>query len=131
MFGDRNIHSVVAYLDYDPAADDVIPVWTAPQACTIVSANAVSVNGLAADGTNYYSLALRNIGAAGTATTAIAAAVGGTAGWTALVPTAFTINTDNNNIAAGDVVSVVYDENGTGTFTAVAVQLNYVIGTGS
>lgn len=131
MFSAQNIHSITTYLDYDPAADDVIPVWTAPQACTIVSANAVSTNGLAPDGTNYYSLSLRNIGAAGTATTAIAAAVGGTAGWTALVPAAFTIDTDNNNVASGDVVAVVYDENGTGTFTATAVQINYVVGTGT
>ena len=128
MFGGYATNTTTVYLDYDPAADDVIPVFVAPKTCTIVSASAVSANGLAADGTNNYSLALRNIGAAGTATTAVAAAIGGTAGWVALVPRTFTISQTANELAAGDVLAIVYDEGGTGSFTSTQVQIDYVLG---
>jgi hypothetical protein len=130
MFGSQNIKSVNVYLTGDPAADDVLPVFVAPQAVRIVSAKAVSTNGLAADGTNHFALTLHNRGSAGTATQAISDAIGGTAGWAALTPTAFTIDADYENIASGDLIGVSYDENGTGTFTAMLVQIDYLVGQG-
>lgn len=130
MFSSQDIKSVVAYIDNDPAADDVLPVWRAPVNCHLVSAYAISTNGLAGDGTNYFALTLHNRGAAGTATQAISDDIGGTVGWSALAPTAFTLDTDYDNLSAGDLVGVSYNENGTGTFTAMAIQLDYVIGQG-
>lgn len=128
MFGSYNVLSATAYIDYDPAADDVLPVFVAPKACRVVGAKVVSTNGLAADGTNYFDVALLNIGTAGSGTTEVGGTIGGTVGWTALVPTAFTIDTDNDALASGEVLAIKYNENGTGTFTAMQVQIDYVLG---
>lgn len=128
MFGAYDVKSVTSYIDFDPAADDVLPVFRAPKKCTVVSASVTSTNGLAADGTNYFDVALINIGAAGTATTQVGGTIGGTAGWTALVPSSFAVA--NDEIAAGDVLAIKYNENGTGTYTAMQVQIDYVLGVG-
>lgn len=129
MFGGTQKQSVVINIDYDPAADEVHPLWRAPAACEVLGAYATVVNDVGASTANYFSLALRNGGAAGTATTALAAAIGGTPGWTGLTPKPFTIS--DGTLAAGDVVTAVYDEEGTGTFTQMAVQLDYVLGVGA
>lgn len=126
MFQGNDYKSVIVNLDYDPAADDVIPLWRVPLDATIMGAYATMTNALAANGTNYFSLTLRNGGTAGTATTAISDTIGGTAGWSALVPTEFTMSADE--IGAGELVQLVYDEEGTGTFTAVHIQLDVVYG---
>ena len=132
MFSSQNRHSVFATFTYDPAADDQLPVFVAPVACTIESAYAVTANDVAASTANYFDVGLVNKGTAGTASTAISSAdVGGTAGWSAMVPKSFTIDTDNNNLAAGECVVVDYDETGTGTFGVLGIQINYVVGTGS
>lgn len=132
MFGSQTRQSVVASFTHDPAADDQLPVFVAPVACTIESAYAVVANDVAASTANYFDVGLVNKGAAGTATTAVSSAdAGGTAGWNAMVPVAFTIDTDNNNLTAGDCLVVDYDETGTGTFGVLSVQVNYVVGTGS
>lgn len=126
MFGGNTRYSVVAYIDNDPAADDVLPVWVAPLACEIVGAKAIVTNAVAGNTANYFDLALINAGAAGTATNQIGGTIGGTAGWLALTPVPFTIS--NGTVSAGDLVAVKYNEEGTGTFVAMAVQLDYVIG---
>jgi len=127
MFGSSVRFPVVVSFDLDPAADDVLALWRAPMGCEIVSAYATVSNATAADATNHFSLALRNGGAAGTAETVIAAAIQGTAGWAALTPNAFTVTA--GVVAAGDLVEVVYDEEGTGTFGQVTVQMDVVYGT--
>lgn len=126
MFQTNDIKTVQVFLDYDPAADDVLPVWRAPAGATVVGAYATITNALAGSGTNYFSLTLRNGGTAGTATTTMGSAIGGTVGWTALVPAAWTIS--SGALAAGELVQVVYDEEGTGTFTSIVVQVDYVFG---
>ena len=126
MFGGNTKHSVVAYIDSDPAADDDLPVWVAPLACEIVGAKVILANAVAAHTANYFDLALYNGGTAGTALTAIGGTIGGTIGWGALTPTAFTVS--NGTVAAGELVKLRYNEEGTGTFAAMTVQLDYVIG---
>jgi hypothetical protein len=126
MFGSQNKHSVVASIDFDPGADDVIPVFIAPLACEIESAKVVVTNVVNGSTANYFDLALLNGGSAGTATTQIGGTIGGTAGWTALAPVAFTVS--SGALAAGDIVTVKYNEEGTGTFASMIVQLDYVIG---
>ena len=126
MFQGLDYKSVVVNLDYDPAADDVLPLWRVPLDATIMGAYATMTNALAANGTNYFSLTLRNGGSAGTATTALSNTIGGTAGWAALVPTQFTLSTDT--VGKGDLLQLVYDEEGTGTFTALQIQLDLVYG---
>ncbi len=126
MFGSSNQKSLVIPLNYDPAADDDIPLFVAPQALEIIGASAVLANTLAGSTANYFDLALYNGGSVGTATTTIAGTIGGTAGWTGLTPKAFTIA--NGTVNAGDVVYARYNEEGTGTFTVMNVQLDYVVG---
>lgn len=126
MFGSYNKKSVVWTASYDPAADEVFPIFRAPQACEVTAAYAAVANDVAAATDNYFSVALLNGGAAGTATTSLATAVGGTAGWTGLTPKAYTIA--EGTLAAGDVVVASYDETGTGTFGAMTIQLDYVLG---
>lgn len=129
MFASQNTKSVCVAIDYDPAADEVIPLWRAPKACEITGAYATVVNDVGADTANYFNLSLRNGGSAGTATTALGGSIGGTGGWTGLTPVSFTIS--EGTLAAGDVVTLNYDETGTGTFTEVTIQLDYVDGLGA
>ena len=129
MFQSQVYFPVNVTVDYDPAADEVLPLWRAPAACEIKSAYATVVNDVAASPANYFTAQLLNGGAAGTASTAISDAIGGTAGWTGLTPKAFTVTAAGKNLAAGDVVTLSYDETGTGTFGVLNVQLDVQYGT--
>jgi hypothetical protein len=126
MFGDRNIKTLVVALDFDPAADDDIYLFKAPEKLEIISASMALNNALAGSTANYFDVALYNGGTAGTAVTAIAGTIGGTAGWSALTPKDFTVS--NGTVTANQVVYLRYNEEGTGTFTAGVVQINYKLG---
>lgn len=126
MFNSQNLKTVIATFTHDPAADDVLQVFRAPAAAYVTGAYAAIANDVNAGTVNYFSISLRNGGAAGTATTALAAAVGGTVGWTGLLPKTFTVSAPN--LAAGDVVTAVYDEEGTGTYGALTIQIDYILG---
>jgi len=121
----------VFHLDYDPTADDVLHLLTCPTGWVggmeIKSARATCHNAVAANTANYFNVSLRNGGTAYSGTTAVAAAIGGTGGWTALTPKAFTISA--GDLAAGETLQLVYDEEGTGTFVAMIVEVEYVPGT--
>jgi len=128
MFGDRDIKSFnVTFID--PAADDDIGVWVAPQYVTIKSAYVTMPNDLAAGTANLFDVALYNGGTAGTALTAVAGTIGGTVGWTGLTPVAFTIS--NGVLTAGQLLKVRYDETGTGTIAGATLTVNYVNGQGA
>lgn len=128
MFGSENIETVTMSFDYDPAGDEVMPLWIAPKACEIENAYVTVANDIAASTADFFSLALRNGGSAGSGTAELAGAVGGTVGWTGLKPVPFTLS--EGTLAKGDVVELVYDETGTATFGQVTVQLNVVYGLG-
>lgn len=129
MFQSQVYFPVNMTVDYDPAADKTYPVWRAPAACEIKSAYATVIADVAASTADYFSMQLLNGGAAGTATTAISDAIGGTPGWTGLTPKAFTLTSAGKNLAAGDVVTAKYDETGTATFVMMQVQLDVQYGT--
>lgn len=129
MFQSQVYFPVNVMVDYDPAADEVLPLWRAPAACEIKSAYATVVNDVNASTANYFTVQLLNGGAAGTASAAISDAIGGTAGWVGLTPKAFTMTAAGKNLAAGDVVTINYDETGTGTFAVLNVQLDVQYGT--
>jgi len=126
MFGDQMKNSVVVALDYDPAADDDMNIWRAPQDVVITGAYVWTQNNVNGSTANYFDLALYNGGTAGTALGALAGTIGGTAGWTGQVAKPFTIT--NGTVTAGQFVTLRYNEEGTGTFTAMVVQLDYVRG---
>lgn len=123
MFGAYNLKTLVAAFDFDPAADDDIFVLKAPQQIEIVGASFTCNNAVAASTANYFDLALYNGGTAGTAVTAIGGTIGGTAGWSALTPKDFTIS--NGTVTANQIVYLRYNEEGTGTFGAGVLQINY------
>ena len=119
MFGGNTYLPVAVSFDWDPAADDYLPVWRAPFACTVRGAYVTVANDVSGSTANYFDLALYNGGTAGTATNIIAGTIGGTAGWTGLLPVAFTVGT--GDLTAGQLVTVHYNETGTGTFAAMTV----------
>ena len=123
MFGSQNTKTLTVPFNYDPAADDDLYVFKAPHQLEIVSASFACNNALAGSTANYFDLALYNGGTAGTATTAIAGTIGGTIGWSALTPKDFTIS--NGTVTANQIVYLRYNEEGTGTFTAGILQINY------
>ena len=126
MFGANNVKTLVFALDWDPAGDDDIYLFKAPQQLEIVSASFATNNALAGSTANYFDLCLYNGGTLGTATNAISGTVGGTAGFSALTPKDFTIS--NGTVTANQIVYLRYNEEGTGTFTAGVLQINYKIG---
>jgi hypothetical protein len=120
--------SVSAYIDHDPAANDVLPIWICPSdvlGARLVAAKVIVANDVGASTSNYFTLNLLNGGTAGTATTSISGTIGGTAGWTGLLPVAFPLTTAGKNVEPGDVITLNYEETGTGTFTAMTVQLDF------
>lgn len=129
MFQSEVRFPVVAIISEDPAADQVYPIWRAPSACEVKGAYATVEDDVAANTANYFKLKLMNGGAAGTATTAISDEIGGTAGWTGLTPKTFTMTATGRNLAAGEMLVLNYDEEGTGTFSTLNIQLDVVYGT--
>lgn len=121
--------SVVGVIAADPAADQVYPLWRVPAACEITGIYFTTADDVSASTANYFSITPRNGGAAGTATTALGAAVGGTAGWTGLTPVSSTVVAAQKNPSAGDVITASYDETGTGTLAPTLFQIEYKIGT--
>jgi len=113
---------------HDPAADQTYPLFQVPpgQQFTITGARACCADVVAASTANYFTLALQNGGTAGTGTTAVAAAIGGTIGWASLVWKPFTVSADQ--LDAGESLNLAYDETGTGTFGVVNVQVEGVWG---
>lgn len=126
MFGGNTKLSQTLFIDHDPGADDDLPLWIAPLACEITAAHVTVANAVNGSTANYFDLALYNGGTSGTALDAIAGTIGGTAGWTALTKTSFTIS--DGSVDAGELVKLRYNEEGTGTFAAMIVQFDYVIG---
>lgn len=123
MFGSQNNKILTFALDFDPAADDQFYLFKAPTQMEIVSASFACNNAVAASTANYFNLQLKNGGTAFTGTALISDSIGGTTGFAALTPIDFTIS--NGTVTPGQIVYVDYNEEGTGTFTAGVLQLNY------
>lgn len=58
MFQSQVCFPVTLMVDYDPAADDVIPLWRAPAACEVKGAYATVANDVAASTANYFTAQL-------------------------------------------------------------------------
>lgn len=129
MFGTDNIKTVVVPLIGD-LSGGTYPVFMPAQGVTIKSARVIPTATLAGGTANYYSIALQNLGTAGAGTVAVAAAIGGTPGWTALTAKSFTITAANKKVAEDEVVAAVYTETGTVNTAFVAVEINYIDGLG-
>lgn len=126
----RHILSAQLYL---ADADKNIPLFRVPDdhTITVEAAYAVTDTTLAAGTSNYYTITLLNGGTAGTATTAISAAAGGTPGWTLSVPKTIAITDGLGDLTAGQWLVVKYDETGTLPANTTTVCVEYVEGIGA
>jgi hypothetical protein len=132
MFGSQR--QVAAINFTDPAADKYIPILRAPadSVITIESGAVCADTTMAADGTNFYTVALLNGGTAGTCTTAISDTVGNeTVAWTANTPKALTVVDGSGKLAAGEWLVAKYDETLTCAPGRVTVSIEFVAGLGA
>lgn len=126
MFGGYDVKLMAIPFSHDPGADDDLVCFVAHQSMEILAASWTQSNAVNASTANYFDIALYNGGTSGTSLTSIAGTIGGTGGWSALTPTAFTI--DNGTVTAGQVVKLRYNEEGTGTFANAVLTISYVNG---
>ncbi len=132
VFGYDNRRFINIQMAYDPAADDVMPLFRATQDGEIKSAYAIVTNNNNAADAGGFTLTLLNGGSIGTAVTAMSGTIGGTAGtpsWTGLTPESFIIA--DGTYSAGDVIVLGYDESSTDTFVAMTIQLELLTGIGA
>jgi hypothetical protein len=132
MFGYNDREFISVFVDYDPAADDLIPLFRATQDCEVISAYAIITNNVNQTDSAYFTLAICNGGTAGTATTALSGTIGGTAGtpgWTGLKPEVLAIS--DGTVSAGELVTLSYDETSTATFGSMLIQLELLAGVGA
>lgn len=117
----------------DPGQDSAIPIFRVPSdhVYTIERVFAQADRTLAAGTTNYFSVQLLNGGTAGTGTTAIASAIGGTVGWTANTPQEGTVTDGSGDLTEGQWLVAKYDETGSVTPGVVSVTVEYLDGIGA
>jgi hypothetical protein len=122
---------MVAPITGGTAGTVTLPLFPAPfGGVTIKAAHVTFAGAVAANGGNYATMTLLNGGTAGTATTAIGTA-GGTVGWSAAVPAAYSLNTAADELTEGQWLVAKYAV--TGSVTApgdMAVVVQYVNGKG-
>lgn len=126
----RHVLTVVVY---DPGQDAKIPVLRVPDdhVYTIEKAYAQLDRNLSGSTANYVAVNLENGGTAGTGTTDIGTAAGGTAGWTANTPKEITITDGSGDLTEGQWLVADYAETGSVTLGVLAVTVEYVDGVGS
>jgi len=96
----------------DQTGSETFALFKAPSVgATILSAYIVPTATFDADGSNYYSVALQDGGAAGTGTTAMGSVGGASVDFTADTAAALTMTSDS--VDGGDWVRVAYAETGT------------------
>lgn len=123
---------VLSVAIYDPGQDAVVPVFRVPtdHVYTVEAAYA-TVDRTTAAATAYFTGQLLNGGTAGTATTAISAACGGSLGWTANVPKEMAITDGSGDLTAGQWLVYKHDETFAVTPGVVTVTVEFVDGIGS
>lgn len=118
-----------AYMfDADPAADATFNIFRFPAEGKVLAVYACN-DAAIATATNTLAIALVSRGTTGTATAATIASFLATATWAADVPRTGSLTAANQRITtAGTWLSVVYDETGTGTWTRMGFQFDYIVG---
>lgn len=126
-----NTQVVVAPIAGGTAGTVTLPLFPAPfGGVTIKAAFVTAAGAVAANGSNYATMTLINGGTAGTAAAAIGTA-GGTVGWTAAAPAAYSLNTAADELTEGQWLVAKYAV--TGSVTApgdMVVSVQYVGGKG-
>lgn len=121
--------SIAVAIDTDPGAEQYIPIFRAPRACTVEAARAIVTDNVNQTDADSFSLDLVNGGTAGSGTTVMSGTIGGTAGtpgWTGLKPEVFSIS--SGALTTGQVVVLHYNEEGTiavGVPILVQLEIDY------
>lgn len=107
-----------------------LPILLAPfGGATVKSAYLTASGAVAANGSNYFTVTLLNGGTVGTATAAIGTA-GGTAGLSAATPAAFSLNTDADELSAGQYLVAKLVKTGTLAENQFSLVVTWVHGKG-
>lgn len=115
------------------AGTAILPILIAPYGgITVKSAKVVANANIGAGTANYATLTLLNQGTAGTATTAIGTAGGtpGVAGGGTVAPSAFTVNSDADELTAGQYLGLKYVMTGALADNQLRVIVEWVHGKG-
>lgn len=127
MFGSQISFPITATILADQG-DETLPLWVAPAACEIVSWYAIPGATITAGAGTGLQLTLQNGGTVGTATAALGTIGSGTAdtGWVADTVRQGSL-VASPQLAAGEALTVKYDETGTvnAVFTHVTVNVRY------
>lgn len=125
-----NSQSTVA--NYTGTVDARVAVLVAPfGGATIKNVWGVSDGAIAGHASNYICGTVYNGGTTGTATATVVAAGPGTAtGWTADALTAFSLTAANVSLAAGEMLAVAWDYNGTVAPINLSLIVEWVKGQG-
>lgn len=100
--------------NFSGTVDARVPILVAPfGGATVKNVWGISDGAISAHASNYITGTVYNGGTVGTATTAVAAGPGTATGWSADTKTAFTVTTANANLAAGEMLVIAWDYNGT------------------
>ena len=124
---------VATFQIYDPGQDARVNVLKVPanHTYTIEACDVVVDRTVAAATDAYVDVSLENAGASGTAQTSMGSSVGGTDGWAAQTPKAFTVTAGAGDLTAGQYLAVNYAETGTVAPGVISVIVEYVDGIGA
>ena len=116
-----------------PSADKRVAALRVPagHTWTIEDVNVVSDTTVGASTADYVSASVENGGTAGTGTTAISTAAGGTPGWVANTPKNVPITSGLGDLSEGQYLNVFHDITGTPTLGRFSVIIDYVDGIGA
>ena len=114
--------------DGDPAADATFNIFRFPAQGKVLAVYACNDAAIATV-TNTLAINLVSRGTSGTATAATIAAFAATSTWAADVPRTGTLTAANQRITtSGTWLACHYDETGTGTWTRLTLQIDYIVG---
>lgn len=123
-------YSATYMFDADPAADATFNIFRFPGEGRVLAVYAVN-DATVATATNTLGITLVSRGTSGTAANTTIANFAAATGWTADVPRTGSLTAANQDIASGTWLGVIYDETGTGTWTRMGFQVDYMLATGA
>lgn len=126
------VHASYGFAGTAAPIDGTVPVLVAPYGgITVKSARAYTTANVAGHASNYLAVTLLNMGTSGTAVAGTVATGPGTAtGFVGGVPGAMTVSATADELSEGQVLTVVFDVNGTIAPKEAGVVIEYVKGQG-
>lgn len=131
-YNTQRVHVNYGFAGTAGPIDGTVPVIVAPYGgLTVKSAYAYTTAAVAGHASNYLAVTLLNMGTSGTAVAGTVATGPGTAvGFSGGVPAAMTVNTSTDELTVGQILTVVFDVNGTIAPKEAGVMVEFVQGKG-